>query len=600
MKRLLVLVLASALVAATLVGCTPSGPRFQASGTLIVGSPEITGDFVAGFSSSSYDVWVRTLINGYETYSATPDNKFVLNKTVVKKVSTTEDADGNKTYTFDIHKDLKYNDGSKVTAEDYVFYFLWFASPLWTEAGASSTVGEGLIGYEAYLKGEADRFKGVKLLGNYKFSITIDKEELPYFYEVLYATAMPIPKHVWAPDATIDQNDDGAKLVSENLKDDFSRIASQERFNPTVTAGPYKFVSFGNGTVTVKANEHFKGTYEKKLPQLEYVIIRTIAQDTDVDQVILGDVDAVTGVIEGEKIEKAKAADTTDVNYYARNGFGGVFMHCDFGPTKDAKVRHALAYLIDRDEIIFNVLGGYGSVTNGYYGLAQWMYEDNKAKIDAFPHFTRNIEKANQLLDETEWKYEADGTTPFDPKKAENGNYYRYNQNKEMLAIHHFGTENNNVTDNVEIQFKANAHLAGIKWDIARGDFDALLKLYYYAFQLEPEERYYHTFNLATNFGAAFDPYYSFHSDWIGTWYNSEQLSDPELDEIMIKMRRLASTDLETFSKYWLEFQERWYELLPCIPLYSNEYYDVFRKEVKGFNTTPFADWADIICDIHK
>lgn len=599
MKRLLVLVLASALIAATLVGCTPAGPRIQASGTLIVGSPEISGNFVTGFGNSAYDNWVRTLINGYETYSTTPGGEIVLNETVVKKLDTEVDAEGNKTYTFEIHKDLKYNDGSKVTAEDFVFYYLWNASPLWTEVGASSSVGEGLVGYQAYLKGETDRFKGVKLISDYKFAVTIDKEELPYYYENVYAACNPIPKHVWAPNATIDQNDDGAKISGENLKDDFSRIASQERFNPTVTAGPYKFVSFGNGTVTVKVNEHFKGTFEKKLPQLEYVIIRSIPQDTDVDQVILGDVDAVTGVIEGEKIEKAKAADTTTVNYYARNGFGGVFMHCDFGPTKDAKVRHALAYLIDRDTVILNVLGGYGSVTNGYYGLAQWMYEDNKAAIDAFPHFTLNIDKANQLLDETEWKYEADGTTPFDPAKAD-GNYFRYNQNKEMLAIHHFGTDENQVTDNVEIQFKANAHKAGVKWDIARGDFDALLALYYYAYDLDPSERYYHTFNLATNFGTTFDPYYSFHSDWLGTWYNSEQLNDPELDEIMIKMRRLDPTEKAKFSEYWLEFQQRWYDLLPVIPLYSNEYYDVFRKEVKGFNTTPFADWADIICDIHK
>ena len=605
MKRLLVLVLATAFIAAALVGCTPEGttPSIEASGTLIVGSPEISGNFVSGFGQSAYDVWVRNLINGYSTYATTPAGEIVLDETVVKDLKTELDDAGNKIYTFEIHKDLKYNDGTKITAEDFVFYYLWFASPIWTEAGASSDVGEGLVGYSAYFKGEADRFKGIKLISDYKFSVTIDKEELPYFYEVLYTSSMPIPAHAWAPGTTIDQNDDGAKLVApegEELKTFFTRVATQTRYNPTVTAGPYKFVSFGNGTVTVKVNEYYKGTYDGKLPQLEYVIIRSIPQDTDVDQCINGDVDAVTGVIEGEKIEKAKAASTTDVQYYARNGFGGVFIHTDFGPTADANVRHALAYLIDRDEVILNVLGGYGSVTNGYYGLAQWMYEDNKAAIDAFPHFTLNPTKANELLDKTEWKFEADGKTPFDPAKVGTGGYYRHNAEGKKLVIHHFGTEDNNVTDNVEIQFKANAHKAGIEWDIARGDFDALLELYYYAYELDPAERYYHTFNLATNFGVAFDPYYEFHSDWLGTWYNSCQVNDPELDEIMIKMRGLAPEDKETFSKYWLEFQERWYEILPTIPLYSNEYYDVFRTEVKGFATTPFTDWSEIICDIHK
>ena len=599
MKRLLVLVLATALVAATLVGCTKEG--IKASGTLIVGSPEITGDFVSGFGNSAYDNWVRTLINGYETYSTTPAGEIVLNPTVVKKLGTETDEAGNKTYTFEIHKDLKFNDGSKVTAKDYMFYILWYASPQWTEAGASSSVGEGLVGYKEYFKGEVDRFKGIKLISDYKFSVTIDKEELPYFYETSYAAFMPVPMAVWAPGATIDCNDDGAKITGVDLKEACSNVATVERFAPTVSAGPYKFESFENNAVTVKVNEYFKGTYEKKLPQLEYVIVRTIASETDVDQVIQGEVDAVTGVIEGEKIDKAKAAATTDVNYYARNGFGGVFIHCDIKPTSDPKVRHALAYLIDRDEVIFNVLGGYGSVTNGFYGLAQWMYEDNKAAIDAFPHFSLNTKKANELLDETEWKFEADGVTPFDPAKATDGSgYYRHNAEGKKLAIRHLGSEGISVTDNVEIQFKANAHLAGIEWDITKSDFDALLKNYYYAYELSEEEREYCTFNLATNFGVAFDPYYSFHSDWLGTWYNSEQLNDPQLDEIMVRMRRLDPTEKEKFSEIWLEFQKRWYDLLPVIPLYSNEYYDIFRKEVKGFNTTPFADWADIICDIHK
>lgn len=603
MKRLLVLVLALALAAATLAGCTPeepSGPKIEASGTLVVGSPEISGNFVSGFGSSAYDVWVRDLINGYGTYAVTPGGDIVLDETVVKELKTELDDDGNKIYTFEIHKDLKWNDGEKITAKDYVASILWGANPLWTEAGASSSTGEGLVGYTAYLKGEADRFPGVKLISDYKFSVTIDKEELPYFYEILYASVGPLPVHSWCPGAEIDQNDDGAKLVKDDIEEEYVRIASQERYNPTVTCGPYKFISFGNSTVTVKVNEHFKGTYDGKLPQLEYVIIRSIPQDTDVDQCINGDVDAVTGVIEGEKIEKAKAAATTDVQFYARNGFGGVFIHCDFGPTADSNVRHALAYLIDRDEVISNVLGGYGSVTNGYYGLAQWMYEDNKAVIDAFPHFTLNPARANEYLDKTEWKYERDGSTPFDAEKAKAGGYFRYNSSGEKLAIHHFGTEDNVVTDNVEIQFKANAHLAGIDWDIAIGDFDALLDFYYYAYELEPSERYYHTFNLATNFGTAFDPYYEFHTDWLGTWYNSCQVNDAELDDIMIRLRGVDPAEKDTFSAIWLEFQQRWYDILPTIPLYSNEYYDVFRKEVKGFNTTPFVTWAEVICDIHK
>lgn len=596
MKKLLLLLLSLALVVGSLAGC---GEKVDKT-TLIVGTFEISGNFVQGFGNNASDVDVRSLIYGYSTYVVTPGGEVVLDESVVKNLTTEKDAAGNKTYTFELHDDMKWNDGTPVTAQDYVFNILWCASPQWVEAGATSAVGEALIGYSDYYDGKTDRLKGVNLIDDHTFSVTLAADMLPYFWETSYAVAIPYPMAAWAPDATIDVNEKGAKIAGVDLTEATARIATEERFKPTVTCGPYKFVSFENNAVTVQKNEQFKGTYDGKKPQLEYVIIRSINQTTDVDQVINGEIDLVTGVIEGEKIEAAKASKTTDVNYYNRDGYGGFFIHCDFGPTKVKEVRHALGYLIDRDEVIANVLGGYGSVVNGHYGLAQWMYQENKAEIDALPHLNRDIAKANEFLDQTEWKFEADGKTPFDPAKANaEGTYIRHNAKKEKLIINHFGTEDNVVTDNVEIQFKANTPLAGIEFTLTRGDFDALLNNYYYGFQLGSDRRF-HTFNLATGFGAAYDPYYDFHSSYLGTWYNSNQLSDAKLDELVVTMRALEPTQREEFSEKWVEFQKRFAELLPIIPLYSNQYYDVFSKHVHGLNTTPFVSFADIICDIYK
>ncbi len=597
-KKLLLLLLSLALAAGSLVGC---GPKVDTT-TLIVGSPELSGNFIPGFGNNAYDVWVRNLILGYSTYVTTPAGEIVLDDTtVVKELVTEVDDKGNKIYQFTLYDDLKWNDGSPITAADYVFYILWYASPQWKNAGASSTVGEGLVGYSAYYNGETDRFKGVNLIDDYTFSITIDAKELPYFFEITYASFMPLPMAVWAPGATIDINEDGAKIEGVNLEEATQEIATGERFKPTVTCGPYKFVSYENNAATMQKNEHYKGNYEGKKPQLETVIVRAINQATDVDQVINGEVDMVTGVIEGAKIEKAKADKNTVAHYYSRNGYGGFFIHCDFGPTAVKEVRHALAYLMDRDEIIKNVLGGYGSVVNAEYGLAQWMYEDNKDAIDALPHFTRDIAKANELLDQTEWRFEADGVTPFDPEKADaEGTYIRHNAAGEKLVINHFGTEDNDVTDNVELQLRANCPLAGIEFTLTRGDFDALLNYYYYSFELDPSERQYHTFNLASSFSVAYDPYYSYHSDWLGTWMNSNQVNDPEVDRITEAMRKLEPEQREEYSKLWLEWQQLFADILPVIPLYSNQYYDIHSKFVHGVNTTPFADWSDIICDIYK
>lgn len=605
MKRLLVLVLASLLVAASLVGCTGGGS--SASGTLIVGCPPINGDFINGFGNSAYDNWVKTLTGGYlGTYEVSKGGDIVKNEQVVKDIQTETDSAGNKTYTFELQKDLKWNDGTAITAKDYVFSILWEANPLWTKAGASSTNGDGLLGYTAYFEGETDTFKGIQLIDDYKFSLTIDAEYLPYFFETTYVSSRPLPMASWSPWAKIESSAAGTKLTSDHddwdLAFDTKRVAQKERFAPTVTCGPYNFVSFENNAVTLKVNPEFKADYLGQKPKLEYVIVRYINQDTDVDQVINGTVDAVTGVVEGEKIKKGINDDpNTSVIFYPRNGYGGIFIHCDFGATQDANVRIALAYLMDRQEIIKTVLGGYGSVTNGMYGLAQWMYEDNKAAIDALPNFVLNHAKANELLDETEWKFEADGVTPFDASKANDaGTYLRHNAKGEVLTIKHLGSENNQVTDAVELQLVANTPLAGIKFTLTRADFAKLLDHYYEGFTLE-DEREFNTFNLATNFGVAFDPYYSFHSDYYHVLYmQTEQIKDDVLDEIMVRMRSLEPTQKEEFSAAWLEFQVRFNQLLPVIPLYSNQYYDIFSSKVKGFGTTPFATWADIICEISK
>ena len=129
-------------------------------------------------------------------------------------------------------------------------------------------------------------------------------------------------------------------------------------------------------------------------------------------------------------------------------------------------------------------------MTNGMCDLAQWMCEDNKAEIDALPNFVLNTDKANELLDLTEWKFEADGKTPFDKSRlARTPATIATMLPVERLVIRHLGTEDNNVTDNIEIQLLANTY-AGIDWSVTRCDFAQLLDHYYDGYMMEDERLY--------------------------------------------------------------------------------------------------------------
>jgi peptide/nickel transport system substrate-binding protein len=589
--------------------------------TLVVGSPEISGNFMTGFGNSAYDVWVRDLIFSYGTYSTTELGEIVLNTTVVDTVTTSVASNGDKTYTFVIHDDLLWSDDEPITASDYVFNLLMSASKEWVSAGASSTLGDSLVGYGEYRAGDTSadvRFQGVKLLGDYSFSVTIDGAKLPYFYETSYASVAPMPMHILAPEGTeIDSNNSGAKIGAGGfaLLADAAKIGGF-RYAPIVGSGPYKFVSFINQVVTLERNDNFKGNVYGDTPTIKTIVIRRVNQTLDVDLVISGEIDLVTGVIEGSKIQAAEASATTSTNYYSRNGYGLLAMQAHFGPTMDYRVRQAIAYLTDRQYTTDVVLDGYGSITYSEYGLAQWMYVQSEDWVDAtLNKYAFSVTQANTVLDTTGWVFESDGTTAFDVTKAvANSGYFRHNADGDVLQIRHLGTENNEVTTSLAAKFEINMQLAGIQYDVTESDFAFLLDHYYYAYELDEEDKLFHIFNLASNFSVAYDPYYSWHTDFLGTWMNGHQLIDsPEspaaplnaangtktLDELTVELRTVAPGNTAEYLAIWREYQVRWNTLIPNVPLYSNQYYDVFNSKLKGVETTPFWNWAALINNMY-
>ena len=604
MKRVLSFLLVCALCFSC-VAMAESGIESTPANTLTVGVSSMNGDFIEGFGSNALDTYIKYLLHSYyDTYEVTTAGEYVENPAVVKEYKIETDEAGNKIYTFTLCDDLKWSDGSAITAKDYVGSILWKASPKWLEVGASSDIGQGLLGYQAYLAGETDVFAGVKLIDDYTFSCTIDAAELPYFYEYKYVGIPPMCMATYAPGAEIVTTDEGSAFDADyDLLAAMQTVAQTERFLPTVVCGPYRMLSYENNTATFEINEYFKCDLDGEKPKIQYIVQKVVPEDTDVDALIAGEVDMIDAVIEGKKIDAAKAAENVQTHSYYRNGYGLMAFACDFGPTADVNVRWALAYLVDRNEIVDYALGGYGGTVDSEYGYAQWMYQEAGEELEeVLTPISLNIEKANECLDKTEWKYEADGVTPFDASKANaDGTCMRYNDKGEMLTINHLGTEGIATTDAIEIQYAANAPLAGVNFVVTKADFSALLDNYYYGYEMDESERKYHSFNMNTTLSAVFDPYtISFHTDKCGTWQNAGQLSDPELDKLIMELRAVEPGDNDAFIDRWIAYEKRWQELMPQIPLYSNEVFDLASTSVQGLCTTPLAFYSDVICKMTK
>ena len=382
--------------------------------------------------------------------------------------------------------------------------------------------------------------------------------------------------------------DPTSMLIEEAMQREFNEY----RLNPSVVAGPYKFDSFANNMIKLSLNENYAGNFKGEKATIKNVILQTVNQKIAVDLLENGDIDLWEGESEGPKIDQIRAAvDEGKIggyNTYERNGYGNVTFLTDRGATKFKEVRQAIAYLMDRNSFVQSFAGGYGVVTNGMYGTSQWMYKERGADLEANPEFkkyTLNLDEANALLDKTPYKFEKDGKTPWDKAKADEEfaknadgfDYYRYDETGKKLVVNQYGSDESPITTLISNQVPVNAKQVGMEYNVTAGSFATLLDYYYFP----KEDAEYTAFNMGSNFGTPFDPWYQYNSKGSN---NTTRTNDPAVDEITVKLRQTDSDDKEGYLDQWEKF-EMWYnDYLPEIPLYSNQYHTGYSKRVKGFD----------------
>ena len=365
---------------------------------------------------------------------------------------------------------------------------------------------------------------------------------------------------------------------------------NEYRVNPSVVAGPYKFDSYSNNMVKLSLNENYAGNFKGEKATIPNVILQVVNQKIAVDLLENGDIDIWEEESDGGAIDRIReAADKGTIggfNTYERNGYGNLTFLTDRGTTKYKEVRQAIAHLMDRNSFVQSYAGGYGVVTNGMYGTSQWMYKERGADLEGkLVNYQMNLEQANELLDKTPFKFESDGTTPWDKAKADEMfssnpdgfDYYRYDKDGNKLQVNQYGSDESPITTLISNQVPNNAKQVGMEYNVTAGSFSTLIN--YYTFPEEDPE--YTAFNMGTGFGTPFDPWYQYHSEGSD---NKTRTNDPKADEITEKLRRTAPDKKEEYLDNWEEF-ELWYnDYLPEIPLYANQYHTGYTKRVKGFD----------------
>lgn len=581
-----------------------SGERpTEPTGQMVIGSiNQVINEFYdTGFSTSETNYNMYDLIHGgYDTVVFSKEGEFQYNDTVVASHEETENEDGTKTYTVTINDGLVWSDGTPITAKDYVFAMLLENSDEMAGVdGYPCNTGYSYVGYDEWLDGSADAFAGVHLVDDMTYSLTVKAEELPYHYDITYATLRPRPLHVIAPECDVEDTENGATITgdftTELLQETINNVETGYRYNPKVTCGPYLFDNFDEASqqATLKANPEFVGDYRGVKPSIETLVIKTVSSDTMMNELESGSVDLLYSCSGGDTInagldlvEEGKAADTT----YMRNGYGKIQFDCSVFPTDSQNVRQAIAYCLDRNEFARQYTGGYGSVVHSFYGLAQWEYQDSVEWINEnLNTYEMNVEEAKKLLEEDGWNLNADGT----PYSGTGTRYKDVDGELKPLVITWCNSEGNPVSELLATMLPETMAEAGMELQATTTDFATLQNGILHA-----GDTMYNMYNLATGFATANSPWYYFSSDeaWMGN-YNTNWIADEELNDAVMPLKSIPYEDSEAWLEAWQNFIKVWNEKLPDVPLYSDEYYDFHSTRVQGWENTATWGWQNAVLD---
>ena len=287
---------------------------------------------------------------------------------------TTED---NKNFIVHIDDAATWSDGTPVTADDVVYTALRLASPVIGNTAMMYYVFEG-VGDDGFVEEGAESIDGIQKVDDKTVQFTT-KEEMPITtFENSYARyLLTLPKHV------IEQ-------YSEE------ELSTAEWFNhPDVVSGPFIVTDFDvDHYISYESNKD----YWKGAPKIDKLNIKIVdgsqlyaglqSGEIDITQQTMSD-------IPQEDYESVEALDNVEVVYGSPVTNQSVFIQTKNVP--DVKVRQAMLYAIDRQQILEELLNGHGEIVDGFLSSASPFYDDSLTPVSYDP------EKAKTLLEEAGW-----------------------------------------------------------------------------------------------------------------------------------------------------------------------------------------------------
>lgn len=573
--------------------------------------------FTEMWGCSTSDIDVQRLLHGYPlTYYSIDKTQYEFDSNVVSGHAVTYDKAGNKTYQIVLCDDLFFSDGTPVTAYDYAFSFLFSIDPVIAETGGHPMDGSWIKGIDEYLNKESDCLEGIRIINDRILRITAKADSLPYFYELSRLEVNPYPVQVIAPGIEVKDDGKGVYLADAIPADTVNTTVLDPEngylSHPSVVTGAYKLESFDGKTARFAINEYYKGNREGRLPSIEVIEYTSTKNDDMLRLLNNGTYDLLNKVTMKESIEQGFAyvhmpnGRVTSAGY-PRTGLSMLWFAENSPKVQDLAVRKAIAYCFDRDAFIEAYTNGCGKRVDGMYGIGQWMFllathkinapvskslpaEEYQNEIEYYQNvsldrlhiYKFDVYQGAYELNKSGWgrnksdvrfKEAADGTeitlnlvigVPDSTEAREYLDEYLM-KNLEKIGI----KTTLKIMSMEELQKAYNGEISGVDLLYLGEDFHELLNVNMF----KPVEE----------------------TNETQTEKNSLVFVKDEIYELARDMVKTKPGDIKSFITKWVVMQEKISETLPLIPVYSNEYYDFYTKELHDYQITEYATWAEAV-----
>ena len=551
----------------------------------VMGSSNFNGDFYTGWTNSSYDKDIRDLVWGSGLIAQTQDGKVVDGPIVESRTTSKSDPSkkADDIWKFTLKKGLKFSNGDPLTVNDVKFT------------------------YEFYMNlDDLKKTGGNASLNEYISKVEVDEEENSITFtlkEIIFTTDTSVFSYNILDSTHIGNGAKEAGVTPQQWV--------KANISTPIGYGPYKIVEYIESQyVKLEINENFIGNVYGDKPSIQTLIVQNVPEETQITQLLTGEIDALAGLGKEEKIEAVKAADHIKTNNYYRHGGGQITFHCDYGPVQLKEVRKAFAYMFNRVKFRSLFLGKYGISSEAPYSRNMWMMYDDGEKLgergafedtltsydilneDGSWNENSNLVKAHELLDLAASKTEGEYAKLT---KDANGRYLWEGEELTLnLAITSQWADaiNLTLTKDIQEEFGIKVSLESMDWSIMASH------LYGNA---SASERKYHMFTGGTGYTLKYDPYANYSETKLfpfgeGSSSNSVRLPS---DAALLDKIRFSNPSTEegtaNYKKYWREWIATINEDLPQLPLYSNNYYDAYTDKVENFETNALWEWPAAI-----